>query len=138
MSNVHRLSENVLLKGDFNVAITAAATNGTGIDTQGYRRAAAIFYSVPSGSGTTSDCKLQDSADNSTYADVTSAAFTQATTAGGAEWQFLDIDLAKRNRYVRLVHTGAGASAAGVATGAFLLYEPWNAAPTQDTAAVHI
>lgn len=133
---IHRLSQNALLKGSFEVAITAAATNGTGVDTQGYREASAVFYSTPSGSGTTSDCKLQDSADNSTFADVTGAAFTQAITANGAQWQLLDIDLAKRNRYLRLVHTGAGASAAGTAAGAFLLFRPWNAAPTQDTAPV--
>jgi len=133
---IHRLSQNALLKGSFEVAITAAATNGTGVDTQGYREASAIFYSTPTGSGTTSDCKLQDSADNSTFADVATATFTQATTAGGAAWQLMDIDLAKRQRYLRLVHTGAGASAAGQAAGAFLLIRPWNAAPTQDTAAV--
>ena len=138
MSNIHRLSEHMLLKGDFEVAITAAATNGTGIDTLGYRRACAIFYSTPSGSGTTSDCKLQDSSDNSTFADVSSASFTQATTAGGAQWQLMAIDLAKRNRYLRLVHTGAGASAGGQAAGAILLFEAWDAAPTQDTAAIHV
>jgi hypothetical protein len=135
---IHRLSQNALLKGDFNVAITAAATNGTAVDTQGYREATAIFYSVPSGTGTTSDCKLQESVDSTSgdFVDVTSATFTQAITANGAQYQFMDIDLSKRLRWLRLVHTGAGGSAAGVASGAFLLFRPWNAAPTQDTAAV--
>lgn len=133
---IHRLSQNALVKGSFEAAITAASINGTGVDTQGYREASAIFYATPSGSGTTSDCKLQDSPDNSTFTDVTGAAFTQATTAGGASWQFMDIDLSKRQRYLRLVETGAGASAGGVTAGAFLLYRPWNAAPAQDVAAV--
>jgi hypothetical protein len=138
MSNIHRPSEHVLVKRSFVLAITAAATNGTGIDTLGYSRALAIFTAAPSGAGTTSDCKLQDSADNSAYADVASATFAQATTAGGTVTGTMNIDLTKRNRYLRLVHTGAGGSAAGQAAGHILLFNPLQAAPAQDVAAVSV
>lgn len=132
--NFHRFSDNAVVKSAFNVAITAAAVNGATIDTQGYRRAAALFNTSPTGAGTTSACKLQDSPDGTTWTDVTGGAFTQGTTAAGNTVQFLNIDLAYRQRYIRLVHTGAGAAAAGQAAGEVLLMQPYNAAPTNDVA----
>lgn len=138
MANIHRPSQHVLSKQTVIVPITAAANNGTGVDTLGYRRAQAIFVSAPSGGGTTSDCKLQDSADNGSFADVASAAFTQVTTAGGTQIQVMDIDLAKRRRYLRLVHTGAGGSAAGAAAGVIQLFDPEYYPPTQDNTAVNV
>lgn len=138
--NIHRLSENIKAIAAFNVAITAAATNGATVDTLGFRRAAAVVNHTPSGALTTSDVKLQESSDSfsADTADVTGATFTQATTVGGNKVQVLDIDLAPRKRYLRLVHTGAGASAAGQATGVFLLFEPGYAAVTQPTTAVSV
>lgn len=136
--NIHTPSKQVLVKRTFLTAITAAAVNGTGVDTLGYTRALAIFVSAPTGAGTTSDCKLQDSADNTTFADVASATFAQATTAGGAVAETMSIDLGKRNRYLRLVQTGAGGSAAGQAAGLILLFNPRYAGVTQDVADVLI
>jgi hypothetical protein len=141
--NIHRMADNVLVKVSFNTAITAASNNGSSVDTYAhggpFRRVAATFATSPSGTGTTSDCKLQESSDNSTWADVTSANFTQGTTAGGSTVQWLDVDMAKgRKRYLRLVHTGAGASAAGQAVGLLYLFEAADASPTQDVAAVAV
>ena len=101
----------------FCVVIAAAITNGASTDCQGSETAFAWFYGAPTGAGTTSDCKLQESSDNASWTDVTGGAFTQATTAGGAKLYTMNIKLAKRQRYLRLVHTGAGGSAAGVAAG---------------------
>lgn len=124
--NVHQLTSVAQLKANFNVAITAAAVNGTAVDTQGYDRALAIFVSTPSGTGTTSDCKVQEGAASnlSDAADIVGAVFAQATTVGGAVLESLELDLTKtgRLRYIRLVHTGAGGSAAGVASGIIILY----------------
>jgi hypothetical protein len=132
-------SDNILVKSAFAVAITAASTNGTSVDTLGYGRCAAVFYGGPTGSGTTSDCKLQESSTGSSgWADVSGAAFAQATTAGGAQIGVLNVDLSKRLRYLRLVHTGAGGSAAGLAWGAFHLLNGEGAPPAQDLAAVSV
>ncbi len=139
MSNIHSLSAHALVKPCFQNAITAASNNGAAIDTLGYENGTAIFYSSPSGSGTTSDCKLQECATSGgTYADVTSATFAQVTTAGGAQIQVMDINLEKRLRYLRLVHTGAGGSAAGQASGVLVLSGARNAPPTQNNTVVTV
>lgn len=122
MSNIHTPSQNVATVHSLAGAITAAATNGASADCLGYDTAKAVVYAAPSGAGTTSDFKLQESADNSSWSDVTGGAFTQITTAGGAKLYVMDVNLGKRQRYLRLVHTGAGASAAGTFYGLLELY----------------
>ena len=138
MSNIHTPSSQVLTKHSLSTAITAATNNGTGVDCLGYEKAKLIFYSAPSGTGTTSDAKLQESSDNSSFSDVTSATFTQVTTAGGAKLYVMDINLSKRSRYLRISHTGAGGSAAGTVYAVFELYNARNMAVTQDNTAVQI
>lgn len=141
MANIHTISKRALVKRSINTAITAAANNGTGIDCAGFDRALVIFDSAPSGAGTTSDCKLQESSDNGStdaYADVTSATFAQVTTAGGAKVQVMDVDLTKRERYIRPVHTGAGASAAGQAFVCVVLMRGRHLPPTQDNTVVSV
>lgn len=136
----HNLSKNAVVKDCFATAITAAANNGAVIDTAGFDRVMFIFDSKPSGSGTTSDCKLQDGAasDGSDQADVTGATFTPVTTAGGAKCAALDVKLSKRQRYLRLVHTGAGGSAAGVAAAVGILYRGSKAPVSQDVAPKYV
>jgi len=138
---IHRVSQRQLVKAAFIVAIAAAATNGAGVNCFTYRRACALFQTSPTGAATTSDCKLQESNDNGAtdpYADVPGGSFTQGTTAAGATVQLLDIDLAKRKQWIRLVHTGAGAAVAGVASGSVVLVEGQFLAPAQDLAAVSV
>lgn len=120
--NLHTPSEQVKTAPGFAVAIAAATTNGTSVDCQGFETAKAIFNSAPSGGGTTSDCKLQESDDNAAFADVPDAVFAQVTTAGGAKIQVMNIKLSNRKRYLRLVHTGAGGAAAGQTYGLIELY----------------
>jgi hypothetical protein len=122
MSNIHTPSEQVKTTPGFANPITAATNNGAGVDAQSFENAKAIFNSAPSGAGTTSDCKLQESDDNAAWVDVAGATFAQVSTAGGAKIQVMDIKLSNRKRYLRLVHTGAGGSAAGVAYGLIELY----------------
>jgi hypothetical protein len=73
-----------------------------------------------------------DQSSGATAVDVTGATFVQVTTAGGKKVQGMNINLSKRKRYLRLVHTGAGGAAAGQAVGLILLFGGRNAAPVQD------
>lgn len=134
----HQLSSSALVKSGGISAITAASNNGTGIDCRGYTRAAIVWYSLPSGTGTTSDCKLQESTDNSTWGDVSGAAFAQATTANSTRIQVMEVDLSKRSRYLRIVHTGAGGSAAGQQSAVFALLRPMAGAPAQDSTVIRV
>lgn len=136
--NLHQLSAFALAKPCVITAITAASNNGTGVDARGYSRATLLFYSAPSGTGTTSDCKLQDSTDNSSFSDVTSGTFAQVTTAGGTKLQIMEVDLSKRQRYIRAVHTGAGGSAAGQAMVVVMLHRGESMAPAQDNTVVYV
>lgn len=137
---IHTPTDQVLVKSAFNTPITAAANNGATINALGYGRALAIFDSAPSGAGTTSDCKLQEGAasDASDMADVTSGVFVQNTTVAGHVVKTMNIDLSKRKQYLRLVHTGAGGSAAGQAVGTLVLFNGESRPPTQDVTAVSI
>lgn len=136
--NIHTPSEFIKKLVVFCVAIAAAVTNSTSVDCQGFENAFAWFYASPSGGGTTSDCKLQESSDNATWADVAGAAFTQVTTAGGAKTYVMDINLAQRSRYLRLVHTGAGGAAAGQASGGIDLLNARYNPVSQTNAAVSV
>ena len=138
MSNIHTPSEQVKTAPGFSAAITAATVNGTSVDCQGFETGKAIFNAAPSGGGTTSDCKLQESDDNAAWVDVAGGAFAQATTAGGAKIQVMNIKLSNRKRYLRLVHTGAGGSAAGTAYGLIELYNARYNPVTQINPAVSV
>jgi hypothetical protein len=67
----------------FAPAARTSTANGTGIDITGYVDDIEIILANNTTSGTTPtlDVKIQDSADNSTYADVTGLTFTQVTAA---------------------------------------------------------
>lgn len=122
MSNLNTPTQQVASVHGLAGAITAAVTNGAATDCLGYEEAKAVVYAAPSGAGTTSDFKLQESSDASAWSDVSGGAFTQITTAGGAKLYVMNVNLNKRLRYLRIVHTGAGASAAGTFYGLIELY----------------
>ena len=84
---------------------------GTGIDVLDYEGVALAVLNASEGTGTTPtlDVKLQHSDDDSTYADVTSGAFTQVTdVAGTAGVQILKVNVSDLKRYVRVIGTIAG------------------------------
>lgn len=136
MANIHTPSEQVLPKTSICVAVTAAATNGASLDTLGFEDVLVVVKSTPSGSGTTVDFKVQDSADDSSFADITGAAFTQITTAGGAKEYVGNVKCSKNRRYVRVVHTGAGGSAAGQSQATLIGLNPRRAPVTQSNTVV--
>ncbi len=71
-----------------------------------------ILDAEAGGSGITYAVKVQDSADNSTFADVTDAAFT-TTTANTALVETLTVNTDEIKRYARAVITVAGGTGAG-------------------------
>jgi len=87
-------------------AVRTATVTGTGIDCQDYEGTMFGVQQVGTVSGTTPtlDGKFQDSADDSTYADITGATFTQVTTSTSVQ----TIRLLRTKRYVRYVGTIGG------------------------------
>jgi len=88
---------------------TADAT-GAGADLQGYQGVSKVVLNSGAGGGTapTLDAKIQDSADNSTFADIPGKVFTQVT--GNASIQSLAIDTRAVKRYIRADLTITGTS----------------------------
>lgn len=85
------------------------ATNGTGVDLEGASLAFGLqaYLHVFSFTGTDATVKIQDSADNNTFADVTGAAFTAVTSAPGVQ-RFQTGRTATVRRYLRAVTTTSG------------------------------
>lgn len=134
--NIHTPSDHLKQVHSLSAAITAATTNGASADCLGFEDALVTVYGAPSGGGTTSDFKVQGSDDNSAWSDITGAAFTQITTAGGAKSYVGNVKCSKNQRYIRVVHTGAGGSAAGQAYAIITLLNARRGPVAQTNAAV--
>jgi hypothetical protein len=100
---------------DWGVQLTAglrtdtSATAGTSVDTlASAAHGGQAYLQVTAFSGTDVTVKIQDSADNSSFSDVTSFAFAQTTTAPGAQ-RIAIADGATIRRYVKVTTvTSAG------------------------------
>jgi hypothetical protein len=81
--------------------------NGPGVDVREFTGEMAVFLAAKNTAGTTPtlDVKLQDSDDDSTYADVAGATFTQVTDAGtlAAVLHKITVNASALKRYVRAV-----------------------------------
>jgi hypothetical protein len=85
-----------------------AATTGTSIDTAvSASFGAQAYLQVFSFTGTDATVKIQDSADNVTFADVAGMAFTQTTSAPGAQ-RIATSNTATIRRYVRATTVTTG------------------------------
>jgi hypothetical protein len=86
-----------------------AATNGTGVDLTTVSTAfgAQAYLQVFAFSGTDVTIKVQDSADNASFADVTGLTFTTVTTAPGTQ-RIATASGATIRRYARAVTTTSG------------------------------
>lgn len=85
-----------------------AATNGTGIDgTAQTAFGAQAYLQVTAFTGTDVTVKIQDSADNTTFADVSGFAFA-ATTAAHTTQRIATSNTATIRRYLRAVTTTSG------------------------------
>lgn len=77
----------------------------TGVDCRGYRRARVLLVcGTATATGTIAAANVQDSADNSTYADVTGADFDAITTSNDNTIHHIDVDLTQRARYLRVAY----------------------------------
>ena len=93
--------------------VVTATGNETGVDLLDYEGDITLILDAEAGgSGITYAVKVQDSADNSTFADVTDAAFT-TTTANTALVETLTVNSDEIKRYARAVITVAGGTGAG-------------------------
>lgn len=93
------------------LAAETIATNGTTLDdTASTTAGAAAYLTVTAFTGTSITVKVQDSADGTTWADVTSMAFTAASAAGTSE-RVATSATATIRRYVRVTWTGTFTSA---------------------------
>ena len=87
-------------------------TTGTGIDVTDYVGSIAVVLSGKNVAGTspTLIVKLQDSADNDTFADITGAVFTTVTAAGtkASTLQKISVNIDGAAKYLRAVATVGG------------------------------
>jgi hypothetical protein len=96
-----------------SVAASAARTTtltGTGVDLQSYEGNVGVILNssaATAGTSPTLDVKIQDSADNSSFADVSGLTFTQVTTT--ASVQLVRVPKSVR-RYIRAIGTIGGTS----------------------------
>lgn len=84
-----------------SAADTAAAT-GSGVDLKDYEGPVVVIQNHGVSTGTL-DGKIQDSADNSSFADVSGLTFTQETTTAGI--QKLVVQSKQVRRYIKYVGT---------------------------------
>lgn len=101
-------------------AARTASANGSSLDLQGYNGQVVARLNSAAGTGTTPtlDVKIQDSADNSAFADVAGLTFAQVTTAAFKDT--LRIDPRAVRRYIRMVATIAGTSPSFTCVGEFV------------------
>ena len=99
-----------LLASNLIAGTYTADANGAGADLQGYQGVLKIVLDSGAGGGTTPtlDVKIQDSDNNSSFADVVDKAFAQVTTV--ASLQSLGIDTRAVRRYIRAVLTIGGST----------------------------
>lgn len=104
-------STTVVMLAAASCANTAAAT-GTGVDLKDYEGPVIVVQNHGTSTGTL-DGKIQDSADNSSFADVSGLTFTQSTTT--ADIQSLVVQSKQVRRYIKYVGTvGTGPQVVGV------------------------
>jgi hypothetical protein len=148
MSNIHTLSEWVLVKPSLDPESRTAAANGSGVNCAGYDRALAILH-LGAHDRTTGDevldVKIQESSDDAAadaYADVVGGAFAQignvVPNATRGNVYLLDIKLTKREQYLRAVGTPGGTSPIDLYGVIFILYRGTKAPVTQDATVVNV
>lgn len=106
------------LKAD---SYSAASTNGTAVDTKGYRKALVVLNAGTAAASAEADVSIETSADNSTWAALSGASFAQITTANDETVYVGSLDCDLNNRYVRAVNAGDGTNAVALSVTVVLL-----------------
>jgi hypothetical protein len=123
------------IKSSFTIRpVTATATaTGTGVDTQGYFDAVAVLeVGAVSGTTPTLNVKIQESDDNSSWADVSGATFTQVSASNSSQVLRLSELNVTRKRYLRALGTIAGTTPSFAFGVQLLMGDSYGAAVNQD------
>jgi hypothetical protein len=103
-------------------AARTASANGTGVDLAGYKGTTVLVHFGVITDGTHTP-KIQDSADNSTFADVAaefqSGTFTAATSSSGGS-AIQEVGYLGTARYLRVVMTVASATTGGLSAASIV------------------
>lgn len=90
---------------------SAGTVNGTGVDSKGFHEALVVLNAGTNEATGTNNVKVQESDDNSTFSDITGAAFTEVTTANDNAVYAGRIRMTvSRKRYLRVVAVVATAA----------------------------
>jgi len=146
--NIHNTSDHVQVKPILDPEVRTAAANGAAVDCRGFERAMVILH-VGAHDRTTGDetldVKIQESSDNAAadaFADVAGAAFAQIAAqvidATKGNSFVMNIDLTKRERYLRVVGTPAGTTPSTNYSVQILLLNARNAPVSQDSAVISV
>ena len=131
----HNLSDNVLTKQVIapQAVAAGASVNGTGVDTTGYEYLQANIQigAIVAAANKTVTVKLEESANNSTWADIASMATGAIANAGQNASYLIDLNLSERKRYVRATATG-GSADGGLVGVSFNLSTGRHLPPTQE------
>jgi hypothetical protein len=142
---MRQLTSSALIKPALVTAqLAAGATNGPGVDCRGFTRATLLVTVGALAGDHNVTVKLQQSSDDGgsdAYADVASATTGAIAAAGDEATYAIEVDLSKRERYLRAVGTVAGTSTPVALTSAvFVLHRSTttNLPPTQDKTVVSV
>ena len=111
---IHNLGSKIYVASLLGADSRSASANGSSFDLQGSNDAegeAIVILDSEAGSGAspTLDVKLQESANDSDWSDISGATFTQVTD-GGAGFEKISINTNDTERYLRAVATLGGTS----------------------------
>lgn len=102
---------------------SAASTDGTAVDTKGFRQALVILDAGTAAASAEADVHIESSADNSTWADISGATFAQITTANDEKVYVGSVACDLNARYLRAVVAGDGTNAVELSV-VFVLMDP--------------
>ena len=108
MAIIQQALDKIALIAGHPTAARTATGQTSGIDLKDYDGDVVFLLDSAAGTGTspTLDVTIEDSADNSSFAAITDAAFTQVTTTASAQKLVVNKDSARR--YVRVKYTIGG------------------------------
>ncbi|MFA5941420.1 MAG: hypothetical protein WC809_18865 [Sinimarinibacterium sp.] len=121
--NVQNLGQILTAIDLIPLASVTADGNGTGVDIQQFDGELAVFLACKNTAGATPtlDVTLEDSADNSSFAAIAGAAFTQVTDADTSAAVLLKLTIRadQVRRYIRAVKDIGGTSSPAFMTACF-------------------
>lgn len=135
MSNAHQLSSQAKAAVALKAQTITADASGAGVDTTGYDRVTfQVNVGTVTGTSPTLDITLQESSDDGgsdAYANVTSGTITQITDSNDESIYLLEVNAAKRERYLRLDFNTGGTSPSYPISATAWLHRARHEAPSQ-------